>query len=306
MVFGGFASSFLSLLARTAIHNLYFRQGRGLGMKLGEKLRLARQEAGLSQRALCGDRITRNMLSLIENGTASPSVATLQYLAQRLGKPVSYFLDEASAVSANLDVMEDARQAFDRGEYELALERLRQFREPDPIFCREWELLRQLTALALAEKALRCGREPYARELLEQAEALEPRAAYALPELKARRILLQARLRSEKPEELAAELPDLDGALFLRARAALAEGNSDRCARLLDAAENQNDPDWCMLRGRVYLRKLAYTDAARCFHAAENAYPRETAAALERCYRELGDYRLAYQYACRSRELSER
>ena len=32
-------------------------------MELGEKLRLARLEAGLSQRALCGDEITRNMLS---------------------------------------------------------------------------------------------------------------------------------------------------------------------------------------------------------------------------------------------------
>ena len=37
-------------------------------MELGEKLRLARLEAGLSQRALCGDEITRNMLSRIENG----------------------------------------------------------------------------------------------------------------------------------------------------------------------------------------------------------------------------------------------
>ena len=37
-------------------------------MELGEKLRQARLEAGLTQRQLCGDQITRNMLSLIENG----------------------------------------------------------------------------------------------------------------------------------------------------------------------------------------------------------------------------------------------
>lgn len=43
-------------------------------MELGEKLRLARLEAGLSQRALCGDEITRNMLSRIENGAARPSM----------------------------------------------------------------------------------------------------------------------------------------------------------------------------------------------------------------------------------------
>ena len=62
-------------------------------MSLGERLRQARLEAGLSQRQLCGERITRNMLSQLESGAASPSVATLSYLAARLGKPVGYFLD---------------------------------------------------------------------------------------------------------------------------------------------------------------------------------------------------------------------
>ena len=37
-------------------------------MTIGQRLKQARLEAGLSQRQLCGDTITRNMLSLIENG----------------------------------------------------------------------------------------------------------------------------------------------------------------------------------------------------------------------------------------------
>ncbi|WP_353959843.1 helix-turn-helix domain-containing protein, partial [Klebsiella pneumoniae] len=59
-------------------------------MALGELLKQARLEKGLSQRQLCGEEITRNMLSQIENGSAKPSMATLSYLAGRLGKPVSY------------------------------------------------------------------------------------------------------------------------------------------------------------------------------------------------------------------------
>ena len=274
-------------------------------MNLGEKLRLARQEAGLSQRELCGDRITRNMLSQIENGSASPSVSTLRFLAQRLGKPVSFFLEEDGAVSCNLETMELARKAWDRGDFAQAAQALRDFREPDPVFQREWELLRLLTALALAEQALEEKREPYARELLEQAEALLDRMAYALPELHRRSVLLRARLRDAKPGELVRRLPSLDEELFLRAQAALAQGRPERCAQLLDAARNRENPDWYILRGRAYLSQEAYRQAARCFHAAEAAYPRETAAALERCYRELGDYRLAYQYACRSRELAD-
>ena len=59
-------------------------------MELGKRLQQARLEAGLSQKQLCGDRITRNMLSQIEHGTAKPSMTTLQYLAERLGKSVGY------------------------------------------------------------------------------------------------------------------------------------------------------------------------------------------------------------------------
>lgn len=271
-------------------------------MHLGEKLRLARQEAGLSQRELCGDRITRNMLSQIENGSASPSVSTLRFLAQRLGKPVSFFLEEDGAVSCNLETMELARKAWDRGDFAQAAQALRDFREPDPVFQREWELLRLLTALALAEQALEEKREPYARELLEQAEALLDRMAYALPELHRRSVLLRAQLRDAKPGELVRRLPSLDEELFLRAQAALAEGMPERCAQLLDAARNRENPDWYILRGRAYLSQEAYRQAARCFHAAENADPRETVPLLEQCYRELGDYQLAYRYACAARE----
>ncbi len=66
-------------------------------MTLGEKIRSARLDAQLSQRQLCEGIVTRNMLSQIENGSAKPSLTTLQALAQRLGRPLSYFLEEAQA-----------------------------------------------------------------------------------------------------------------------------------------------------------------------------------------------------------------
>ena len=62
-------------------------------MELGQRIRRARLDAGLSQRQLCGEYITRNMLSLIENGSAKPSMDTLRYLSEKLHKPVSYFLE---------------------------------------------------------------------------------------------------------------------------------------------------------------------------------------------------------------------
>ena len=81
-------------------------------MTLGEKLRQARREAGLSQRQLCGQVITRNMLSQIEHDTARPSMDTLRYLAGRLGKSLGYFLDEESVSLPILGVIRKAREAW--------------------------------------------------------------------------------------------------------------------------------------------------------------------------------------------------
>ena len=132
-------------------------------MELGEKLLRARQEAGLSQRQLCGEEITRNMLSQIEHGTARPSMATLQYLAARLGKPVSYFLEEDAVVSPNQQTIVQARDAFDCGDFSAALDALSQYRNPDPVYDREQQLLQALTLLGTAGPSRRSPRPLFFR-----------------------------------------------------------------------------------------------------------------------------------------------
>mgnify|MGYP002509001940 CR=1 FL=1 len=68
-------------------------------MTLGQKLRQAREEAGLSQRQPAGTEMTRDMLSQLEHDTARPSMRSLCYLAGRLGKSVSYFLEDGTVTS---------------------------------------------------------------------------------------------------------------------------------------------------------------------------------------------------------------
>ena len=121
-------------------------------MDLGEKLRRARQEAGLSQRQLCGDTITRNMLSQIENGSANPSMATLRFLAERLGKNISYFLQEDTVLSPNPTLLQQARQAYAEHKYATVLEMAQQYQGPDPLFDAEFHYLCALCALSLAEQ----------------------------------------------------------------------------------------------------------------------------------------------------------
>ena len=109
-------------------------------------MRQARLDAGLSQRQLCGDVITRNMLSLIENGSARPSMDTLAYLAERLGKPMSFFLGEKSA---NAACLEKARAAYTQGRYAEAEALLKEYK-PDGVQDEEFGLLKLLILLEMA------------------------------------------------------------------------------------------------------------------------------------------------------------
>ena len=263
-------------------------------MELGEKLRQARLEAGLSQRQLCGEEITRNMLSLIENGTAKPSMKTLQYLAARLGKSVSYFLEETAVLSPNQEVMEAARRAYDGGDFPEAAQALAGYHGPDAVYDREKELLWVLVHLALAEQAMADGRKRYALELLEKADIP---TAYCREALQRQRLLLLGRMDAQA----STQLPSLDEELLLRAEHALSSGNTGRAAQLLEAAEHHSSPRWYLLRGECYLSAKDHKNAARCFHGAEAAYPKETVQKLELCYRELQDYRRAYEYACKQK-----
>lgn len=264
-------------------------------MELGEKIRQARLEAGLSQRQLCGEEITRNMLSLIENGSAKPSMKTLQYLSSRLGKSISYFLDDTAVLSPNQSLMDSARRLYDAEDYPAAALVLTGYRSPDSTFDRERDLLWVLTHLKLAEAAINEARFPYALELLEKADIP---AAYCHDALSRQRLLLLGRIPGQ---QVSRDLPSLDEELFLRASEALSSGDSRRAAHLLEAMESHTAPRWHLLRGQCYLTEQDFQNAARCFHAAESTFPKETAPRLEQCYRELQDYKRAYEYACKQK-----
>ena len=268
-------------------------------MELGERLKQARLEAGLSQRQLCGDRISRNMLSQIENGSARPSMDTLRYLAERLEKPVSYFLEEDVIVSPNRIIMNEARSAWDAGDAERVLQLLKNFREPDEAMEQERELLLRLATLSRAEEALCRGKTIYGAELLEELGKIE--SGYCAQDLERRRLLLLAKADPGKGAAVCGALPSLDGELLLRAKAALGRGEPQRCEQLLLAAEDHEDPQWNYLRGESLFAQSKYDLAVKCYHVAEEQFPSQTAARLEQCYRELEDFKQAYFYACKQR-----
>ena len=225
-------------------------------MELGQRIRHARLEAGLSQRQLCGGEITRNMLSLIENGAAKPSMQTLRYLARQLNKPLSYFLEEDAPVQEALS--------------------------------------QNMQLLQKAAAALKENRDILAAQLLQQMDSGDP-------DVLRRRLLLSARLPGADIAQICRELPSWDEEVLLRARGALEAGNLERCFAILQAAQDRDAPQWNLLMGKCRLARAEYAAAAENLHRAEDAAPLETAPLLEQCYRELEDYKMAYEYACRQK-----
>ena len=259
-------------------------------MELGIRLRQARLEAGLSQRQLCGEEITRNMLSQIENGSARPSMDTLRYLATRLGKPIGYFLEEQAVLSPNQSIMAQARNATG----EAVLDLLNQYQTPDEMFDRERWLLEALTCLELAEKAFREKRKEYAGALLARAEKAGALTPYYTPEMEQRRQFL-----SFKAGFLPALTADQQ-ALTLLAQSFLAQNAPEKCIGILQAVDPYGEIHHFLL-GQAYLQLSQYENAIGHLLLAEPYDPQTVYAALESCYSALEDFKQAYFYACKQR-----
>ena len=93
---------------------------------MGKKIRALRLEKGMTQAALAGDTVTRNMLSQIENGLAQPSVTTILELSERLGVPTEYFFSDCEDVSVfrKIEAIDKIRKAFADGDWGKCIYRL--------------------------------------------------------------------------------------------------------------------------------------------------------------------------------------
>ncbi len=264
-------------------------------MELGQRLRQARLEKGLSQRQLCGQEITRNMLSQIENGSARPSMDTLCYLAARLEKPVGYFLEEQAVTSPNQQVMERARQA----EPEQVLEILKQYRPDDPVFDRERWLLEALACMDVARQALSQGKRAYGAILLERCAAAGEQTPYYTRAMERERILLCNEADGGSAAVLEKQLEEDPRELLLRAQARWEQADAVQAEAYLQAVTVRDDR-WYTLMGRCRMAQQDYKAAAQYLEQVK-APGMQIFGDLEACYRELEDYKMAYFYACKQK-----
>ena len=85
---------------------------------LGERIKKLRKEKGLTLQALAGDKLTKGMLSLIENNKANPSMESLTYIAERLGVDKNELLEEVSPAELR-DLLQEVEKLYLRREEDM-------------------------------------------------------------------------------------------------------------------------------------------------------------------------------------------
>ncbi|TMB71688.1 MAG: tetratricopeptide repeat protein [Chloroflexi bacterium] len=146
--------------------------GPGAPGSLGQRIRLARQELGLSLMAVAGKDFSRAFLNQVELGRSQPSTQTLRIIAQRLQRPIDYFLEEPGDSIAALELaLAEAEMSLLHGDAARAEALMTR------VLARTIPLeLRTRAQLALGTAYVRQGQPKKAMPVLEEAIAAAERS----------------------------------------------------------------------------------------------------------------------------------
>jgi tetratricopeptide (TPR) repeat protein len=135
---------------------------------LGERLKAARIAQGFTQERLAAGVATKGFISQVEHNQTTPSLPRLRLLAERLGRPLSYFLDSAAPTDGEY-VMKAAELAIKAGEARRALTLLDEIAEDD-LAADDRANARRLRGVALRAT----GRHSLGLRTLQEAAAMAP------------------------------------------------------------------------------------------------------------------------------------
>lgn len=280
-------------------------------MTLGQRIRSARIERGLTQKQLVGDHITRNMLSKIENDSATPSVRTLEFLAHQLELPVSYFIaDSIYSDGSSPDGLDEMRRAYKEERYTDCIELLEKSREVGTTD--EGYLLRTRSALGAAHKALEDGDVIAAKEYADSADYYNKQGIYYSAAVDAEMSLLLAECalsldisefeyNAKEYEQAVRAISFSDRYKLDRSEYLIRQGETELAKKQLDKvnpSDNATEARYLYLQGLCKMECRNFLDALEYLKKAETISESNSLdAALEKCYMELEDYKMAYFYA---------
>ncbi len=282
--------------------------------ELGQKIRRLRTAQQITQTELAGDRITRNMLSQIENGSAQPSLPTILYLAQKLNIPAGYFLAEAEDEFPyrKIQYISLIRQTFSAGKWQKCMEICQEKLggtddEINYILCR---CSYQLALQAFAEGRL-CAAHTEFVQCLEYA----PQSIFdTAPVVKTAYDYLTYLARFDSALEIPSFIRAPHNSIssdhpwfscYLYVLRLIEEGNLDTAEHLLAIPDFSTKAYAAHARARIAMAQRKYADALHIIETLltpERGLPPSKPLTyllyvdLEICCRETGDFERAYRY----------
>lgn len=274
---------------------------------LGARIKERRKELKLTQSAVCGDRITRNMLSCIENGSAFPSVDTLMYLAERLNMPVEYFLSKDSnnaSLYKRIEHINKIRKAYDSAQYKRCVSLCEKISSTDD------EILMILAEckLYLAKENMDQCKLSTANKLLDECTEIANKGIYSKNRYSATvdfyKYLIKCVRNNEFPSFVSYKQSDviLSDCEFLIFVYFISLYNDGKNIERLPIPKFINKSYDFYINSVLFINDNKYREGIDNLLKVLNCSPNFflqyfTIEKLELCYKELGDYKKAYEYA---------
>lgn len=288
--------------------------------KMSRRLKELRAAKGMTQSEIAGEAISRNMLSLIENGQARPSVDTLLYLAAKLEVPAGYFFsadEKEDAYYAKLGAITKLREVFADGKYKECIDICRELDSADD----EVAYIRAMSELGLVKDYFARYMFTAAVRHLRYAKDAAHYTAYGKKEILSTISFIEIFLNNALSDDIEEELlcPEMyEGSLvspsffcYLNCISLFSVDRADDVRAILSTPFMTDSLHIAYLESKLLIadghiseaaEELAkiYADPAVGFFTLYRA-----ATDLEYCYGMLEDYRSAYECAKRKLKLIE-
>ncbi|MBR0596322.1 helix-turn-helix domain-containing protein [Sinanaerobacter chloroacetimidivorans] len=159
-------------------------------VELGKRIKEARIAKKMTQSEVVGNFITRNMLSQIESGTATPSIKTLAYLSRILDVPLIQLMPDQFMP----DQGDDALSVLDKAKNLLAAKNYGKLLELEeeypPQFYDEFCAIFSYAYLNLSKECLHSGDYPKAALYSQKAAIYSEKGIYANATVKSESIMI--------------------------------------------------------------------------------------------------------------------
>lgn len=276
-------------------------------MKLGEKVKIARKANKMTQEQLAGSKITRNMISRIENGTVNPSIETVKHLANKLSLPLSYLLSEDDDLLfyEKKEKISALYDAFASKEYAYCIKKISEFSDVD----NEISYMLAVSYFELGKAALLKGSLNTAIKNMQLAEEYCNKTVFDTMHIKA-----VAKMYSAIALNIQSPLLEFNDAEYLDGMHTMFD---DELYRYLIQDYSYSFMDACIklhVDGKLLIKERKYKEAvALLLEAVEYAFKNNynafvvfgIYADLELCYKQLYDFENAYRYASKRMSMLE-